>query len=61
VESSLSQTLKRASLEYANNVFIGLERDVELVWGGLVERVGSREEREKKKKTRGWISTVRAS
>ena len=27
-ESSLSQTLKRMSLKYANNVFIGLERDV---------------------------------
>jgi len=37
-----------------------LEGDVELAWDGLVEKVGSREERKRKKKTRGWISTVRA-
>ena len=52
VESSLSQTLKRMSLRYAINVFIGLERDVELVWDGLVERVGSRGEREKEEDKR---------
>jgi len=47
------------SLKYASNVFIGL-RDVESVWDGLVERAGSREERERKKKTREWISAARS-
>jgi len=39
---------------------MGSERDVESVWDGSVERVGSRGERERKKKTREWIGTVRA-
>jgi len=39
---------------------MGSERDVELVWDGLVEGVGGRGERERKKKTRGWISAVRS-
>jgi len=47
-------------LKYASNVFIRLERDVESVWDGLVERAGSREERERKKKTREWISAARS-
>jgi len=39
---------------------MGSERDVELVWDGSVERAGSRGERERKKKTRGWISAARS-
>jgi len=40
-------------------MFIGTENDVELVWDGLVERPGSREERKRKKKTKRGIITTR--
>jgi len=40
-------------------MFLRLENYVELPWGGIVERPGSREERKRKKKTR-WTSTANA-
>jgi len=40
-------------------MFIGLENDLKLVWDGLVERVGSREERKRKKKTKRAIIATR--
>jgi hypothetical protein len=41
-------------------MFPRLENCVELLWDGIVERPGSREERKRKKKTKRRIDTANA-
>ena len=50
--------LLRPAVEYAIHMFLRLENYVELLWEGIVEGAGSREER-KRKKIR-WTSTANA-
>jgi hypothetical protein len=56
----LTPSIPPESSKCGNHILPELENYVELLWDGLVERPGSREERKRKKKTRRWISTANA-